>query len=246
MALLDPVLNPLLGLPVFWIVFIMSLSVSLLITFIYKLTTNQNLMKQLKDELKELQKEMKELKDKPEEMMKVQQKAMKTNMKYMGHSMRSTLVTFIPIIIIFGWMNAHLGYAALMPNEEFTATVEFDKISGGNITIDVPQDVTLISDRMRLQDSKDISWIMKADEGEYNLEFSYNGEKYEKPVIVTYGRDYYDPVKDINDNNIEEIRINNEKQIVLNLFGWKIGWLGSYIILSIIFIMLLIKIFKVY
>src|SRR3989344_3026667 len=76
----DFVFGPVLALPTFWAVLIMSLLISLIITLIYKYTTNQNLMKQLKDEIKELQKEAKELRDKPAEAMKVQKKMMETDM----------------------------------------------------------------------------------------------------------------------------------------------------------------------
>jgi len=108
--LLDPVLRPLLNLPIFWVVAILSTSISFIITIVYKLMTDQNLMKQLKDEMKELQNEMKELRNNPEKMMEVQKKAMQTNSKYMMQSMKSTLITFIPIILIFGWMNANIAY----------------------------------------------------------------------------------------------------------------------------------------
>ena len=99
--LLNPVFNPLLNLPTLWAVVILSFLISVIITLVYKYTTNQDLMKQLKDEMKEFQKEIKELRKEPEKAMQVQKRAMQTNMKYMMHSMRSTLFSFIPIIIIF-------------------------------------------------------------------------------------------------------------------------------------------------
>ena len=124
-GLLNPVFGPLLNLSPFWVVTIISALVSLIITVIYKFSTNQNLMKQLKDEMKELQKEMKELKNDPKKMMEVQTKAMQTNSKYMMQSMKSTLITFIPIILIFGWMNANIAYEPILPGQEFTINALF-------------------------------------------------------------------------------------------------------------------------
>ena len=66
--------------------------------------TNQELMKSLKAEIKDFQKEMKGYKDDAVKMMELQKKAMQKNMKYMKHSMKPTLFTFVPIIIIFGWL----------------------------------------------------------------------------------------------------------------------------------------------
>jgi len=124
-GILSPIFDPLLKLPMLWVIVIMSFLITFLITLIYKFTTNQSLMKDLKNEMKELQKEMKELKSEPQKMMAVQKKAMQSNMKYMSHSMRSMLFTFIPIILIFGWMNANLAYEPIVPNQEFTTSVLF-------------------------------------------------------------------------------------------------------------------------
>ena len=98
---LDFMLGWLLKLTPFWSILIMSFILSLLIVLIYKITTNQTLMKSLKEEIKSLQKQMKELKHDPTKMMEVNKKAMETNMKYMGQSFKPMLFTFLPIIIIF-------------------------------------------------------------------------------------------------------------------------------------------------
>jgi uncharacterized membrane protein (DUF106 family) len=85
-------------------IILISVLLTLLITLFYKFFTNQELMKSLKKELKSLQKEMKTLKDNPEKFMKTQKKAMQKNLEYMKHSMKPTLITFLPLILIFGWL----------------------------------------------------------------------------------------------------------------------------------------------
>jgi len=50
----------------------------------------------------------------------------------------------------------------------------------------------------------------------------------------------------IKNSRLELIRIDNNPKKLLNIFGWKVGWLWAYIIFSIIFSMLLRKIIKVY
>ena len=105
--ILDPVLSPFISLGHFWAVFLISLIIALIITLVYKWVTDQELMKTLKEDIKALQQEMKKLRDNPSKMMEVQKKAMEKNMKYMMQSMKPTLITFIPIIVIFGWMNSY-------------------------------------------------------------------------------------------------------------------------------------------
>ena len=116
---LEPVLGPFLSLGPFWAIFIISLILTLLVTVIYKYATNQKRMKQLKDELKKLQKDMKSLKDNPKKMMKKQKELMSKNMEYMKHSFRATIFTIIPVIIVFGWLNANLAYDPLIADEPF-------------------------------------------------------------------------------------------------------------------------------
>ena len=244
--LLNPVFNPLLKLPIFWVVFLMAFIITLIITVIYKFTTNQNLMKELKDEMKELQKEMKELRNNPQEMMKVQKKAMQTNMKYMGHSMRSTLFTFIPIILIFGWMNSHLAYEPILHGQEFSTTISFYEGVNGVIGLDVPDGIIINGEPNKSIESNEVKWILKGEKGEYLLEYKIDGKSYTKDVLITDEKGYAQPLKAIKDKMVRQISIDNSKMKVLNLGFWNVGWLGSYIILSIIFSMILRKLFKVY
>ena len=252
-SFLDPVLNiifgPLLKLPPFWAILIISFLISLIIVLIYKFATNQNLMKQLKDEIKTLQKQAKELKEEPEKAMAVQKKAMQTNMKYMMQSMKATLITFIPIIIIFGWLQAHFAFIPIMPDQEFSMAVDFKDGAHGNISISVPEGIELLGKSSKVVENGQVVFKMKGKSGVYDsppVEFDFNNIKYSKEVIITSGKDYIEPVKPIKSESIKAITTSNEKQTVINLFGWKIGWLGGYIIFALVFSMLLRKLMKVY
>jgi len=203
-------------------------------------------MKELKSEMKELQKEMKELKSEPQKMMQVQKKAMQTNMKYMSHSMRSMLFTFIPIILIFGWMNSHLAYEPILPGQEFTTSILFYDNVKGEAELVIPGGISSDGELNKIISDGEIKWILKGNEGEYLLEYNVNDKSYTKELLITKQQSYAKSIKIIKDKTIRQISIDNNKMKVFNLFGWKLGWLGSYIILSIIFSMILRKLFKVY
>lgn len=103
--------GPIMNLPDPLNLLIISFILTGLITLAYKYLTDQTKMKELKDEMKATQKKMKELKDQPDKVMSMQKDAMKKNMEYMKHSMKPMLFTFIPIIVIFGWLRNY--YTAL-------------------------------------------------------------------------------------------------------------------------------------
>lgn len=88
-----------------WNILVMSFIITFFITIIYKFTTDQLLLKELKTQVKTYQVQMKEHKSNPQKLMEIQKESMGLNMKYMKHSMKPMLFTFIPIILIFGWLN---------------------------------------------------------------------------------------------------------------------------------------------
>lgn len=106
-----------LGLPKGLIsIILISFIVTFLQLFIYKKFTNQKEIKTLKEKQKELQKEMKKaVKEKDNKKLKELNKvAMETNLELMKHSIKPTIITFIPLILVFlflkyAYTNAGIG-----------------------------------------------------------------------------------------------------------------------------------------
>ncbi|PLW79568.1 hypothetical protein C0585_07065 [Candidatus Woesearchaeota archaeon] len=245
--LLDPVFAPILSLPPFWGILIISFLVTLLITIIYKLVTDQEVMKTLKADMKAMQKEMKKLKDNPKKMMEVQKKAMEKNMQYMMASMKPTLFTLIPILIIFGWLSGHLAYHPLAPNDPFELVADFDKGSIGEAKLIVPEGIKILNDATQIVEDEQITWVLEGELGDYNAQIEYNNKVFDKRILISEEVGQYAEVKTkISSANLEMITLSNEKIIGMNLFGWKVGWLGTYIIFSIIFSTSLRKILKLH
>ena len=246
---------PLLKIPALWAIIILSFMISLLIIIITKYMTNQEMMKNLKDEMKSCQKQMKELKNNPAKMMEMQKKAMESNMKYMSHSLKPTLITLIPIFFIFGWMNATFAYESIKPMQEFNVYAVFDKNANGEAQIIVPEEITIIGDAKagiapgvvnKRNYEKTSSWKLKGQEGEHVIEIDYNGEKQQHTVLITDENKYLQPLKQAK-GSIKSMSIDYKKKILIPIgFRDWLGWLGVYIWCSIIFTMALRKILKVY
>jgi uncharacterized membrane protein (DUF106 family) len=250
---LNPIFDFLFGwllpMPPFWSILIVSLIMSLIVLIITKYTTDQDLMKRLKDEQKELQKEIKTLKDNPEKMMQVQKKQMESSMKYMTQSFKPMIFTFIPIIIIFGWISANLAYEPIMPGQEFSIKVQFEKGATGTINATAPEGITLTSDAGK-QVSDGISiFTFKGNEGDYispGIDFNVNGKTYTQEVKITAKRAYTNPLKSVRDGTVRQIETVQDKTQVIKIGSFSLSWIWSYIIFSIIFSSVLRKWMKVY
>ncbi len=242
---LNIVFAPLLKLPPLVAVVAMAFIISLIIILVTKYTTDQTLMKKLKEGMKEHQKKIKELKNEPAKAMEMQKQAMESNMKYMMHSLRPTIITIIPIIIIFGWMSSTFAYESIKPQQEFLVTASFAD-NNGNAEMIVPEEVAVIGDKNKKIENYQAAWNLKGAEGEHIIEIASNGEKQQTSVLITNGKKYINPLKK-TEGSIKSIAINYKKLIIIPI-GYKdwLGWLGTYIWSSILFTTLLRKFMKVY
>jgi len=181
-------------------------------------------------------------------MMKVQKEAMKKNMDYMKHSFKPTLITFLPIILIFGWMNAHLAFEPIYPGETFSVTALFGEGVTGETELMVDEGVELLSEAKQRINS-DTTWNLKSNTGEHFLTVKVGKDEQTKKVLITKELMYEEPISIYQHSDIEKIQINYNKLKpagTFSLFGWQPGWLGWYILFSIVFSMGLRKFLKIY
>ena len=91
-------------------ILIVSFIITLLTTLVYKYFTNQDALKKLKEENQEIQKKMKEHKGDVKKMAELQKEALqKSLIEPMKHQLKPLLITFIPFLLVFGWLR--LRYA---------------------------------------------------------------------------------------------------------------------------------------
>lgn len=268
-SILNPIFKPLLILHPFMVLFLLSLIITIFVTLIYKYTTNQKEMKQLKEDMKKHQKEMKENKHDHVKVMEIQKLAMEKNMKYMMKSFKPMLFTFIPLIIIFGWMHANIEFQPISPGEEFQVYATFTHDAQGIITLNTPDNITLIGNASKQIDSDKnnrVYWTLKGNSGKYEIEYEYKNKKYYQNIIIANKKckiingeidsnkckieqTYLPKITKINENGLNTLEINYDK---LRPLGQNINiplinnWLGIYIVLSLIFSSVLRKVMKVY
>jgi uncharacterized membrane protein (DUF106 family) len=258
-------LSMLLTMPPVLLILLVSLVISVLTVIIYKYTTNQQKLKSLQDEQKSLRDDMKKYQNNPDKAMKLQKRAMEISMEVMPESMKSMIFTFIPVIIIFGWLSMNLSYMPIMPGETFTTTVTFDKIVPGQITLNTSEGLELLTPQKQDVTGTSASWQLKGPEGKYHLFYSYGFETYNLTMQITGGRQSIIPmlgkqrkilflfpsgVGIPEKSNIMQIKVDMKPIRPLgesfNIFNWHPGWLSIYIISSLVFTSLFRKYLKVY
>ena len=96
-------------------ILVIATGLSLAMTFAYKYLTDQAVMRELKSEIDRLKKKMKDNRRDPEAMQAVQKEMMPLNLKYLKLSMKPTLITLLPFLLIFMGLRSIYGEAVIVP-----------------------------------------------------------------------------------------------------------------------------------
>ena len=96
-------------------ILVIAAALSLIMTFAYKYLTDQAVMREMKAEIDRLKKKMKEHRRNPEKLQEIQKEMMPLNMKYLKMSMKPTLITLLPFLLIFMGLRSIYGDVSIVP-----------------------------------------------------------------------------------------------------------------------------------
>jgi len=173
---------------------------------------------------------------------------MESNLKYMTQSMKPTLLTFIPVIIVFSGLAAFLAYEPIHPNQNFTVTATFTNTNGSAILY-VPAMFNYVTNKSQTVAKNQATWTVNGPAGDYILQVDYQGDRKPKSVLITEDKRYAAVEDRFSNSQVKTIRINNEPLRPFGpiaIFGYKPGWLMTYIIFSLLSSLAFRKIFDVY
>ncbi len=255
-AFLDPLMKPFISGSPALTLFLISLILSFLSILAYKYTTNQKELKKLREKTAKIQKRMRELqkdfkkKESQKEINKLNMEMMLLSGQQMKHSMKSTLITLIPFLLIFAWLGAHYSYQPLYPNQPFNVTLTSPKNITSVSLSAVPKNISLMNSEVSVNSNNgkilySKTFTLKAPEGEYSLIFkSNNSTMLTKEIIITSESEYSKPEETYKDKDIT-LKISN-KPLRINLLGIKMSWFWYYFIIMLVFSSLFRKLLKVY
>ena len=84
-------------------IIVVSLIVTLILTWVYKLLIDQEKMKSLKEKTKELQKQLKTEKD-TEKIMQINKEMLQMSGEQMKMSFKPMLITYVPLIVFWAFL----------------------------------------------------------------------------------------------------------------------------------------------
>ena len=264
MSFLDPIFNPvfqplLRTIGPLWTIVLIAIIYSVYATVVYKYLTNQSRLKEIKDRQKELQKELRAAgKENPDRMMKIHGELMSLNKDYMFQASfkpKVMIATMIPALILFTWMAGSLAYDPIAPDQTYSVIATFAPGVSGEAQLVPDQGTQVVGNTTGAivpgEDGGITRWNLKSSEGMHNLSVIANEQSQSKEVLVVVDEHRYaSAVASFPKSDIRSISIEYNKLKPLgetfNLFGWYPGWLGLYVILSLILSIGLRKVFKVY
>lgn len=90
-----------------------SFLVTLFITIVSHFLTNKELLRGIKDKQKSIREEMKLHKDNPQKMMELNKRMMEDFPHQMKESMKVSLVTIVPLLLLFKWLKATFALTSI-------------------------------------------------------------------------------------------------------------------------------------
>jgi len=239
-----------------WIgMIVVSFLTGLLMLFVFKWTSNQKGIQQVKNRIKAHLLELRLYKDSLGLSLRAQGNILRCNLRYIGYSARPMLVMIIPLILVIIQLNFWFGYESLTPNQSALLKI---KLKEHQNPLDIPIDIqtspglAIETLPLRIEEAGEINWRFSAnDEGLQQISVVVDGETVTKKVSVAQrplckvspikpGKSFLKqvlypteaPIKGHLPIEAIEIQYPTKK---MSLFGWHIHWLIVYFVLSIIF-----------
>jgi uncharacterized membrane protein (DUF106 family) len=244
---------------------VVSFLTGLLMLFVFKWTSNQKGIKQVKNKIKAHLLELRLYKDSLALSLQAQGNILRCNLRYIGYSVKPMMVMILPLILILIQLNFWFGYQSLTTNQSALLKVKLKENQNPmqiSLEIEPSPELNLETPPLRIEEFKEINWRFSAKEqGIHQLTLTINGETVTKRVSVAQkalskisplktGKNFIkqvlypteSPIK--GDLPVESIEIQYPTQS-MNLFGWNLHWLIVYFVLSIIFGFTFKGVFKV-
>jgi uncharacterized membrane protein (DUF106 family) len=252
-ALLDFLLTPFSFLDPVWILFVISMLAGVLMLLIFRLTSKQSMIKEVKNKMQAHLIEILLFKDSPRIILTAQKNLIRYNARYMKYAFAPMVYMILPMSLLLVHLDGWFGYRPLQIGESAIFSV---KLSGGGpkvlsrISIEADKGLTVETLPLRILENGEINWRIRADTpGEHSITVNAYGHKVRKKIEVfqtklirlskfRVGSTFLDILLHPGEGPIEEGSFINNIGIgypsrEIGILGWRTHWLVLFFILSI-------------
>jgi hypothetical protein len=173
-------LNPIYGL------LVVSVLTGILMVLIFRTTSNQAGIKQVKERIKAHLLAIRLFQDQLDVVLRTHARILGATLSYMGFSLRPLAVMFLPIVLIMVQLELRLGQHAAQPEESFLVAATFTEADGlEQASLQLPPGLALTAPPLRIFDRKEITWRVEAREaGDFTLGVVVGEKAFAKTVTV--------------------------------------------------------------
>lgn len=243
----------------------LSLLTALLMLLVYRLTSNQQKIRAVKDKIIAHLLEMRLYKDSLRMTFRAQGNILWYNLKYLGHSSRPMLVMIVPLVLAIIHIDQWFGYESLNPGEAAIVKVRLKEgyqPSHEEVSVEPSPGFAIETSPLRIDKESEVDWRLRAVEpGSWGLIVMVNNQAVSKRIVIG-GRSLtrISPAR-VARNWIDQLLNPGEPAISANsavkmieigyqarrmtIFGWRLHWLVVYLVLSVVFGFALKGLFKV-
>lgn len=232
-----------------------SLLTGLLMLFIYRLTSNQAGIREVKNRIKAHLLELRLYKDNMGVTMSAQGRILRANLKYIVLNFKPLLVMIVPLVLILAQLNLWFGSEPLRAGQSVVlkANLSLPAVpSNLDIELEAPPQITIETPVLRIDELGEVDWRIRPEsDGTFDLTIKA-GERSALKTVVVGGQalQKVSPLK-VRTRFLDELLYPGEKPLPgrhpvrsvelaypaqrLSLFGLRVHWLIAYLGLSIIF-----------
>jgi hypothetical protein len=247
-----------------WSLALFSLLLGVLMLLIFRYTSDQQKIREVKSKIRAYIFELSLFKDDIGIVLSAQKNIFIHNLRYIKYALRPMLFMIIPVAIILIQLESWYGHRPLRPDE---AAVVSLKLRYGvepipDITLTTGKGIDIETPPLRIPGEREVDWRIRAQEpGAHELKFKMPGQDVVQKVIVSGGGlTQISPLVSASDTRdmllnpslkplpegsiVERIRIDYPANSV-EVYKWHVHWLVVVFVLSIVFGFALKGLFRV-
>jgi uncharacterized membrane protein (DUF106 family) len=261
----DVVFTPLALLPPFWGLAVMSLVTAIGMLLVYRRTSNQERLAQVKRSIHAAIFEIRLFNDDLGAIWRAQLELLRHNLTYLRLSLVPMLWMIVPLTLLVAQLQFYYGYVGLNPQEpvlvKVQVTGEGAKFGPDAATIEPAQPFHLDTPTIWLPGARELIWrLSPQDPGDYELRVRLGEDTFTKTLNVTPGVARRSPVR-LEQGFVNQLLYPSEAPLPssgpvsaisvaypereIGVLGWQVHWMIVYFALSMIFAFALKKPFNV-